>query len=90
MARQSSSTYRVHLAGKILEITSSFRQTTLAFSLFFSSLKAHIGIKGLVVDITSGEGINEAHIKVKNVTSGRNQEIDHDMLTSKYSWWMYL
>jgi hypothetical protein len=29
----------------------------------------------------TGEGIEGAHIKLKNLTSGRNHEIDHDILS---------
>lgn len=43
--------------------------------------QAHIGFKGMIKDAGTGEGIAGAHIKVKNVTSGRNQEIDHDVVS---------
>ena len=44
-----------------------------------SSLQSHIGIKGLVIDADTGFPIDGAFVKVKNVTSGRNQYIDHDV-----------
>ncbi|XP_053200778.1 carboxypeptidase E-like [Panonychus citri] len=43
--------------------------------------QSHIGIKGIVKDERTGQVIQGAHIKVKNVTSGRNQEIDHDVVS---------
>ena len=41
---------------------------------------SHVGIKGLVRD-EDGSPIRDASIKVINVTSGRNQYIDHDVST---------
>lgn len=43
--------------------------------------QSHIGVKGVIKDSRTGEAIQGAHIKVKNVTSGRNQEIDHDVVS---------
>lgn len=40
-----------------------------------------MGIKGIVSESTSGLPIQGAAIKVRNVTSGRNQDIDHDIST---------
>lgn len=37
----------------------------------------------MIKDAATGEGIAGAHIKVKNVTSGRNQEIDHDVVSGE-------
>ncbi|KAI1291850.1 Carboxypeptidase E [Halotydeus destructor] len=53
--------------------------------------KAHIGIKGFVSEAISGLPIDGAAIKVRNVTSGRNQEIDHDVTTiSSGEYWRLL
>jgi len=41
--------------------------------------RSHSGIKGLVRDVVTGVPITGAAVKVKNVTSGRNQFIDHDV-----------
>ena len=40
--------------------------------------RIHSGVKGLVTD-TQGNPVGNAIIKVKNVTSGRNQDIDHEV-----------
>lgn len=39
----------------------------------------------MVKDARTGEGLAGAHIKVRNVTSGRNQEIDHDVVSGELS-----
>lgn len=41
--------------------------------------QAHIGIKGVVKDATTGKSIPNALIHVRNVTEGRNTEIKHDI-----------
>lgn len=40
-----------------------------------------MGIKGVVSEAQSGLPIEAAAIKVRNVTSGRNQDVDHDITT---------
>jgi len=40
-----------------------------------------MGIKGIVSEAGSGLPIQSAVIRVRNVTSGRNQDIDHDIST---------
>ncbi|RWS22845.1 carboxypeptidase E-like protein, partial [Leptotrombidium deliense] len=45
--------------------------------------QSHIGLKGVVMDAMTGDLIADALIKVKNLTSGRNQYIDHDIHSGK-------
>jgi len=44
--------------------------------------QAHIGIKGIVLDAATGSPIEDAQIKVKNVTEGEGRIISHDVTTS--------
>lgn len=42
-------------------------------------LQSHIGIKGLVADAFTGKRLANAVIHVKNITHGRNVDIQHDV-----------
>jgi len=59
-------------------------------SLWEYMWRVHSGIKGLVQD-TNGLPVENAVIRVKNVTSGRNQDIDHEVrTTSSGEFWRLL
>lgn len=45
--------------------------------------QSHIGIKGIVRDAKTGEPIEGAYIKVKNITDGVNKLINHDISSVK-------
>lgn len=55
------------------------RQNTVCMApgMYVSFLQSHIGVKGVVSDVTTGEGIANALIQVKNLTSG--SFINHDV-----------
>lgn len=46
-------------------------------------MQSHIGVKGVIQDANTGQPLEGTAIKVRNVTSGRNQDIDHDVLSGK-------
>lgn len=45
--------------------------------------QVHLGIKGRVTDAESGRPIANAVIHVRNITDGRDDDIDHDVTSGK-------
>lgn len=67
--------YRIHFVAVITAIHKHLIITNL--------LQAHIGIKGIVYDSVTKQGISNAIIHVQNITGGRMQEIQHDITSGR-------
>lgn len=48
--------------------------------------QSHIGIKGIVYNSVTKQGISNAVIHVKNITGGRPHDIQHDITSGRYNY----
>lgn len=66
-------------------------QVRVPSSVFFTSVsfynscfpQAHVGIKGMVYNSLTNQGIPNAIVHVKNMTGGRPRDIQHDITSGK-------
>lgn len=82
MGTEQGRTRQLHVAGRYLHniIGRRFGKQS-KFDWLFQS---HIGIKGIVYNSVTKQGISNAVIHVKNITGGPVREIQHDVTSGMY------